>query len=145
MPVVKQTYLVSFQEPAMLMKDFFRRYHRFTKEELETTSGLILKVVDYPVKLYMELLCQAIFNTPASRHGGADYDVLQAEKLLIKDGMQPQKVAECTRRVFEMCVDILGNNFPMLSFMEETKVDFQMVNEFDLLVVVPVNTDDLLS
>lgn len=138
MRVVTQTYCVSLMEPAMLAKQYMRENYRFTPEDFQKDGMLLVKALDYPVKLYMELLCQAIFNTPPSRRGGADYELEQAEKLLIKDGMKPHVVQECVQRSFEMCVDLLATSFPSLVFMEEDKVEFQMLNDFDLVLTLSV-------
>lgn len=138
MRVITQTYCISLMEPAMLAKQYMRDHHRYTSEDFQRDGMLLIKALDYPAKLFMELLGQAIFNTPSSRHGGADYDLEQAEKLLIKDGMKPSVVQECVQRVFEMCVDLLATSFPSLVFMEEDKVEFQMLNEFDLVLTLSV-------
>ena len=141
--IVKQEYCVSLMEPVMLVKAYMRANYATNPAEFLKDGVSLLKVMDYPSKLYMNLLCQAIFNTPSSHRGGADYELEQAEKLLIKDGMKHHVVKEVTQRVFEMCVDILAVNFPSLTFMDEQIVDFEMINEFDLRVVVPVDLDAL--
>lgn len=143
MRVVNQEFVVSLQEPALLTKDYMRRFHSHSDEEIRRSPQLAQKIANYPTMTYMGLLTQAIFNTPISHVGKTDKDLEQAEKLLLWDGMKHDVVVECVRRTFELCVDILSINIPNLVFHDDTEADFSMLNEFDLRVSLPVDLDKL--
>jgi|SRR6185503_13166314 len=143
MRVVNQVFVISLQEPALLVKDYMRKFYSQSDEEICRSPELANKVANYPCMTYMGLLAQAIFNTPVSHVGKTDKDLEQAEKLLIWDGMKPQVVVECARRSFELCVDIIAATIPNLVFYDEGGVDFTMLNEFDLRVNLPIDLDKL--
>lgn len=136
MSVANHEFVISLQEPALLVKDYMRRFHTHSGDELRR-SEVIAKVTNYNTMTFMGLVAQAIFNTPVSHVGKTDKDLEQAEKLLIWDGMKPQVVVECVRRVFELTLDTIVSVIPDFAFYDETGLDFVMINEFDLRVNVP--------
>ena len=143
MRVTNHDFVVSLQEPALLVKDYMRKFYSLTAEELRRQPHLAQKIANYNTQTFMGMLTQAIFNTPKGAVGVTDKDLEQAEKLLIWDGMKPQMVVECVRRVFEQCMDILAVSIPYLAFYDESGVEFSMVNEFDLRVTLPVDIEAL--
>lgn len=135
---VRWELYVSILEPVMLAKEYMRQHSRYTRDDFQKNSNLLLNMLDYNTQAFTSMICQSIFNTP-NDVSSPDKDLSEAEKILVWDGMKHEYVTECTRRVFELIFDSLSSSIPEFLYMDEQNVEFQVLSEVDLRLTLLVD------
>ncbi len=128
-------YVVSFMEPILLVKDMMRK-HSLLQKELFRRPSLYLHINNYPAGPFMQALLKTIFHTPNSADQRVDYDFAEAERILLRDGMDQRQVPALTKLVFEQCVDIVTTHIPHLAFDTHQDVLYDLMEEYDVMVSV---------
>ena len=89
---------------------------------------------EYPTQRFMEALLRILFRTNPDENRFVDYDLTNAETILIYDGMAADKVKMVASSIFEQLVDVVADNIPHLSFGHDYVVNYTFTNEFDVLI-----------
>lgn len=138
MSLVTHQFLMSFQDQAQLVQAYMRAHPAPSK------LGYTIVNADYNATPYLSELCRVLFSVPSSdKDNRVDYDLITAEGILIRDGMDQKVVKALTTMIFNQCIDILSEIVPHVSFNPEMDVLYRIINEFDIMVTVSTEFDPL--
>lgn len=127
MSTVTHQFLLSLQEEIGLVQAYMYCYPSEGHPHLP----------NYNTSPFMEELYRVIFSTPTpDAEARIDYDLIQAEGILIKDGMHHRVVKDLTTRVFNQCIDTLSELIPHVAFNPQMEVLCEKHGEWDILVTV---------
>ncbi|MDR3392265.1 MAG: hypothetical protein P4L77_11085 [Sulfuriferula sp.] len=138
MSLVTHQFLVSFQEQAQLVQSMMYRHPAPSK------LGFTIAHANYNATPYLAELCRVLFSVPSNdKDNRVDYDLITAEGILIRDGMDQKVVKNLTTMIFNQCIDILSEIVPHVAFNPEMDVLYRVLNEFDIMITVSTEFDPL--
>lgn len=129
--------LVSFMEPIELLREKITNYFRQYDGEDHWNT---FPVQAYFLQMLRDICDDTITTSPAQRM--IANEISHSAKYLVEAGINPGTAVIIELTIFRHVVDILSSTLPDMEFGDDDKYSFSFANAMDVLIDIPIPTQE---